>query len=245
MPSTLSGLALLAALLVPGFVYLERLESRQPAHEYTTLRETGQVLLSSLVSNSIVLILFAVVRAMMPHGTPDVGAWVRGGNVYLRHHYWELFAWGGAGLALSSGLAALLAVPPAWFARLVERVVKDPDAGIRRGVTQRRQPPIVHQSGWATVFHLDPERVPFVGVTLRDRTYIAGPLLSFSSQIEENGDRSLVLSSPVEIRHPGQEASQPFFGDTVVIGVGEISFMTVSYLREAPRSTPFTGIDCA
>lgn len=241
MPSTLSGLAILAALLIPGFIYLERLESRQPAHEYTALRETGQVLVASLVSNGLVLALFALIRALAPTLTPDAGALVRGGGDFFRLHYGELTAWASAGLAVSCGIAAALAVPPKWYSKLTERLVDNPESALRRAAARGRLQPITHHSGWSAAFNLDPERFPYLGVTLHDGTNLAGPLLSFSSQADESGNRSVSLSSPLRIRYPAEQADQAFFGDVLVVAASDINFLTVSYLPDAPEPTPYHG----
>lgn len=132
MPETLGGLAFFAALLVPGFVYLERRESRQAGQQLSPLRETGKILFASLACDAVVIALFAGLRALAPGVTPNVGALVRLGGAFWRDHYAQLALWGAAGLAASCSLAAVAAVPPAFVATLVRWIRPDSDSHARQ-----------------------------------------------------------------------------------------------------------------
>lgn len=232
MPETLGGLALFAALLVPGFVYLERRESRQAGQQLTSLRETGQILFASLASDAIVIGLLALVRAAAPGLTPDVGAFVRGGGAFGRTHYRELLAWGIPSLGAACALAALAAVPPRFVDGLAGLLRFDPGSPLRQEIGRRQRPRIVAESGWSAAFLAHPDRVPCVGVTLQDDTYLFGGLFSWNPEIEETADRSLILAGPVVVRPPGDSETQPLDADAVVVSAEQIRFVTVSYLPD-------------
>jgi len=72
VPETLGGLALFAAHVVPGFVYLERRESRQAGQQLSSLRETGQILFASLLCDSVIIALFAALRGLRPASPPTL-----------------------------------------------------------------------------------------------------------------------------------------------------------------------------
>lgn len=233
VPETLGGLALFAALLVPGFVYLERRESRQAGQQLTPLRETGQILFVSLACDSIVIGLFAVVRWLGPGLTPDVGEFVREGGAYGRAHYRGLLAWGLPSLGAACVFAALVAVPPRLVDRWVGLFRPDPESPSRQEIARRQRPRIVGESGWSAAFFLYPERSTHLGVTLQDGSYLYGRLLTHNPEVEETGNRSLILAAPIQMRCEGSEA-EPLDADSVVISAEQIRFLTVSYLPKTP-----------
>jgi hypothetical protein len=237
MPETLGGLALFAALLVPGFVYLERRESRQAGQQLSPLRETGQILFASLVCDAAVLGLLALFRALAPGLTPDVGAFVRGGGVFGRTHHRDLLAWGVPALGAACVLAAMVAVPPKFVGALAA-ALRSTESPLRQEIDRRQRPRIVAESGWSAAFLAHPDRVPCLGVTLQDDTYLFGRLFSWNPEIEETADRSLVLAGPVVIRSPGASATEALDADTVVISADQIRLVTVSYLPDVLAAIP-------
>ena len=72
----------------------------------------------------------------------------------------------------------------------------------------------------------------YVGLRLRDETYLDGPLLSFSSQIEENDQRSIKLGRPVRISFPSATEAEllPWDVDAVIVSASEIKMISVNYL---------------
>lgn len=238
MPETLGGLALFASLLIPGFIYLERRESRQAGQQLTPLREIGQILCASLLGDAIVIGLLAVVRWAGPDFSPDIGAFVREGGAYGRVHYRELLAWGLPALGAACILAAWAAVPPRLVAQGVAIFRPDSESPAREEIARRQRPRIVGESAWSAAFFLHPERSTHLGVTLQDGSYVFGRLLTHNPEVEETGNRSLVLMAPIAMRCEGGE-TEALDADTVVISAEQIRFLTVSYL---PR-TPVDGQD--
>jgi len=122
VPTTISSIFVFVAFLTPGFVYLTRTETRLPGRRYSPLRETATVLSASLITNSIVLAAFAVLRSTRPGDTPDVAAIIWEPRSYLQSHYVEVGLWSMALLAAATGLAAVLAVPPEWSRKVASRI---------------------------------------------------------------------------------------------------------------------------
>jgi len=232
MPTTVSSIFIFVALLVPGFVYLARTESRLPGQQYTALRETASIVSASLFSNLVVLAVFGILRASWPAATPDVGAIVRDPAVYFRAHYVEVTVWSAALLMVAIGVAAIAAVPPAWSESVAARTNVWPAPALRAAVARRRRSSIAPESGWGRAFHRHPDRVVHLGLRLRDGTYLYGRLLEFNAQIEESDDRSLQLAGPVEIRTPSADSTAPLDADAVLVGASEIKTITVHYLPE-------------
>ena len=233
MPTTISSLFVFVALLTPGFVYLTRTETRLPGRRYSPLRETATVLSASLITNSIVLAVFAVFRSIRPGDTPDVGAIIREPRTYLQNHYVEVTLWSLALLAAAAGLAAVLAVPPAWSHKLASRIKVWPSPIAEEFITNRRsRAPIRPESGWVTAFHEHEDRMVYVGLRLKDGTYLDGPLRFFSSQIEESGRRDIQLGRPVRIRTPSADKHEleSWDVDAVIVSAAEIKTISVHYL---------------
>ena len=84
MPTTLTGLLLFVVLLLPGFAYLIGKERHGTERRLSPFRETVAIVAASVTSELIVLVVFAGIRSLLPSITPDVGALIRHGGVYLR-----------------------------------------------------------------------------------------------------------------------------------------------------------------
>ncbi len=233
MPTTISSIFFFVAFLTPGFVYLTRTETRLPGRRYSPLRETATVLSTSLVTNTIVLAVFAALRSLRPGETPDVGAIVREPIAYLQSHYVEVWLWSVVLLVAAVGLAALLAVPPAWSRKLASRIQVWPGPIVEEFIANRRsRAPIRPESGWVTAFNEHEDRMVFLGLRLKDGTYLDGPLRYFSSQIEESGGRDIQLGRPVRIRTPSADKDdlEPWDVDAVIVSAAEIKTISVNYL---------------
>jgi len=232
MPTTVSSIFIFVALLMPGFVYLARTESRLPGQQYTALRETASIVSASLLSNILVLAAFEIVRTVWPGGTPDAGAIVRDPGDYFQAHYVDVTVWSAALLLLAIGVAAIAAVPPAWSESFAGRIDVWPAPPLRSAIARRRRSSISPESGWGSAFFRYPDRIVHLGLRLRDGTYLYGRLLEFNPQIEESDDRSLQLAGPVEIRTPTADRVELLDADAVVIAASEVKTISVHYLPE-------------
>ncbi len=223
MPTTLSSLLIFVALLTPGFVYLVRTETKLSGQEHTALRETGVVVSVSLVANVFAVGLLLILRALAPDNTPDLEAFITDPGGYFDKHVLEVTVWTGCLTLLAVGLAAFVAVPPAWSDRI-------PIQWVQNEVGRRRRSSIAQESGWVNAFHRYPERRVHLGLTLLDETYLFGPLVKFNTQLDETSDRSLQLGNPIRIRTPKGNELTPLVADVVIVSAGQIKMMTIHYL---------------
>ena len=99
VPTTLSGLLLFVVLLLPGFAYIVGRERHITGQQFSPFRETAVVVAASVSSELVVLVVFAIVRTLLPSLTPNVGALVRDRGGYLRGngaqagHYGQVAIW--------------------------------------------------------------------------------------------------------------------------------------------------------
>jgi hypothetical protein len=114
MPTTLTGLLLFVALLLPGFAYVVGKERNGTGQQLTPFRETAAAVAASISFELIVLAIFALIRILWPSQTPDVGALMRDSRSYLlgssghAGHYGQVALWATGMLALSVFLAYLV-----------------------------------------------------------------------------------------------------------------------------------------
>ena len=230
MPTTVGGLLLFVTLLTPGFVYLAITETRLPRRQYSALRETGKIVSVSLLTNSVVLGAFGLVRSLWPEVTPDIGEFIREPTAYFRGNYLEIMVWGAVLLLVSVAVAAVLAILTTWSERLLARVERQPGPWIYSKIAQRRRTRIAQESGWGTAFLRHPDRRVHLTLRLTDGTLLYGPLREFNSQIEETDDRSLQIAAPVEMRTPSGDKLTDVDADAVIVAANQIKTIFVHYL---------------
>jgi hypothetical protein len=182
MPDTFLGLALFVALLAPGICFVLIREARVPQRELSALRETAAIALVSFAADTIVLIGFGIFRSRWPDATPDVPELIDAPKAYISGHL-ALVGWWALGLLL---VACLIAVLVATRAKLDT---------IRLG-------PIQHVSAWYRLLHPGGSE-KFCGCFLDDESWVGGYVSSFSTDVDETGDRDLVLSAPIRYRAKG------------------------------------------
>jgi len=238
IPNTVIGVLITVALLTPGFVYLETRERRHPGVKYSALRESSHVIVMSLVSLVASGVFFAMIRAAAPAHTPDIGSYVRQGNVYAEQHYLQTALWFIGTLVVACAFAAVVAVPPSWVGRLVGRLPNDLGETFATWVERRRGNGTIRQhSGWHTAFNLHPTSERWLDVVLIDGTSFHGRLGSASTQIEESPDRDLVLAAPIQVRSIGTEEWTSLQAGTLVISAARISYMTVQYVSPPEKDS--------
>ncbi len=219
LPESLLGVLLVVILLAPGFCFVTRRDRQFPARSPGVLHETAELVVVSVACNMMALALLGLLRVALPRLTPDIGRLAREGAAYVRVEYVVLIGWGAALLVVSCALA-LLFVPPRWLTKLLPESVRS---------RFPHNPPIEHNSSWSRLFLLEPERLVYLQCELVDGTLIAGTLFAFNPQIDESGDRELVITSP-EMRRNEGHALQPIDAASVAIAARSIRYMTVSYL---------------
>ena len=231
MPTTIGSLVVFIAFLTPGFVYLARRETRFPTKRYSTIRETSTVVSTSLLFNGIVVGVFTVMRYLWPGITPNVGAIIHDAQPYFQDHYASILLWSGTLFVVSVCLAWRWAVPPRWIHKLIrwaavhapKRWKKPLQEWSEEGQGNRIKP----VSAWGYAFRDDQDHRVYVGLRLKDGTYLYGPLAAFNSQLEENDERGLVLDRPVKIRTPSEKELEDWDTDAVIVSAGEIKTLSV------------------
>lgn len=221
MPTTLLSLVLFVVLLVPGFAYTLRRERLTSARSISTFRETVSLAFVSIVADTIVLLIFALLRAVVPAWTPDVGALVRAPGQYAQVHYAELIGWSAGLLVIATMLAT--AAAGGWQRRIAERL------GRRRAAEPMREHE-AYLSGWALLFSENPGTLVHLGCFLDDGSYVAGRLRSYSRAADDVADRELTLTGPIVYRAPEGKAAAPLSDvGAAAISARHLVLLTVSY----------------
>lgn len=182
MPTTIGGLLIFGAFLVPGFLYYMQRRSRVPQRSLSPLVETAALTTVSMVTNVVALGLFGITRAVWPNHTPDIRRLFLEGSRYAAPRLGYLLIWGAAILIVSSTFALAFGMRPWPLATLVERFT----------------PVIVDVSAWYHVFDEGPPGAKvYVGCDLRDGSYIGGLLDWYSTEVHETADRDFVIAEPI------------------------------------------------
>jgi hypothetical protein len=219
VPTTIGGLLIFGALLVPGFLHYMQRRSRVPQRSLSPLVETATLTTVSLATNAVSIALFGLIRAMWPKHTPDVRLLFVEGLAYAAPRLGYLLLWGGGILIVSSALAITLAVRPRPIGTLVERFT----------------PAIVDVSAWYHVFDEGPaEALVYVGCDLRDGSYVGGLLDWYSTEVHETADRDFVIAEPITYRPPDGSEDRTIEGfSRLVLSARDVARLYVSYVDPA------------
>lgn len=231
VPSTVLGLVVFVVSLAPGLAFVLLRERVGSKEKLSPFRETAVVLCVSIAAAVATLAAFAIVRALAPSITPDVGRLVSDPAAYVRTSYVVLFWWGAGLLAVATAGAGLAG------------------AGVLRRVMARVPGididpyPKAHASGvsaWWFAFQDQlrdlPEASVFLDCQLTDGSYVGGYLLSFSTVAEDSGDRELTLAaregSPITFRPAGARTAEARDGvGAVIVSAAHIRLIFVSYVE--------------
>ena len=218
MPTTLTGLLLFIVLLLPGFAYVVGRERYGPERHPSAFRETVAIVVTSVISEIAVLILFAIARSLWPSVTPDVGKLVRGGSAYLRDNYRELAIWGIGLLALAVALAYASSTPA-----VRQVAAKLPFLG-----------PYAHERGgsaWWQLFRYEVKgRDVYVGCVLDDGSYVGGRLKTWNKSADDDPDREFVLMAPIIYRPPEDDEERNYPVSGLSVAARRIVTLFVSYM---------------
>lgn len=206
MPTTLTGLALLIVMLLPGFAFVVARERAGTDRRPTPFRESGAVVFASVVAELVTLVIFALIRGLWPRVTPDVGRLVREQHDYARAHYAELGWWAVALLITACLIAAT--------------------GGLIIG---RRPHPSAMSAWWVMFDRWFPGENPIVGCILEDGSYIEGRQASYNVGSDDLPDRDLILVEPIKYRTPGGTEARLYPASGVCISARRIMSMFVTY----------------
>lgn len=229
VPSSLVGLLMFVVLLAPGFAYAIRRERSIPAAQESAFRETLQVIATSLICVSFVVVAFFVARVFWP-SLPDVIGLIQGTRSaalsQLRDLYWWPFALLGAATILG-----FVAADP----RLAKRMGQMARWAPARAVLGTARTDIQPHSAWYRVLHMhddDPGQI-HVGLELDNGAYVQGRLSSLNVLPEETGDRDILLHAPLSLRTT-RGTEHVLSTQYLVASARHIRRMDVSHLREEP-----------
>jgi hypothetical protein len=236
MPTTVFGLLLTIPLLLPGLAYTLREEHGAPGNELSAFRESALVLLVSTAADTTALLVFSVIRALLPHLTPDVGQLIRSPGNYARTSYGALVVWG---CLLLIG-ATLLAVKAADRGSRLHAQLTAAARLARVSPTQSTEgEPFA--SAWWLLLSQPADIAVSVGCYLDDGSYVFGRIRSWNRAIIEAADRDLVLAGPVEYR--GQSDNESHILDNasaVVVSARNIRLLMVRYEALSPNPSAQT-----
>ncbi|MGI9119268.1 MAG: DUF6338 family protein [Acidimicrobiales bacterium] len=217
MPTTFVGLLISVAFLTPGFLHAAQRRALAPQGERSVLMETTEVVSLSLVTNGCAAALFGIVRSVWPSHTPDLGAILRSGSTYSIDHLPYVVGWGAAVLAGSCLLAIVLA-RSAW---------------LRGAVSKRLTPVILESSAWCESLNAPDGTYPHAGIEFADGSFLSGRVVWFSTDLEETGDRELVLGPPLVLRAATGVGALDV--QRVVVAARDMRRMDVTYIT-APEA---------
>ena len=231
MPASFVGLLIFIGFLTPGFLYAGQRRALVPQAERSPLMETAAVVSVSLATNAVVVALFGVVRWLVPGHTPDVGALLRSRADYAVDHLPYLLGWATVLLVGSCAIAV-------GAARMDSYVPKDNVWGRVLDRLQRGKgrldavlpPVIVESSAWCETLRARPGNYVHAGLELVGGGYVSGRVVWFSTNLEESGDRELVLGPPLQLR-TAKGVIEPAV-DRVVVSAREIRRMDVDQFRD-------------
>jgi hypothetical protein len=226
MPSTFGGLLIFVAFLTPGFIYYIQRRRWVPQRSESSLVETARLVSISVLTNLIAFGVFAFYRWQNPHHAPDVSLIATTGWQYVRARPGYMLLWAALLVVASSIIAFGLAALP------------------KLGLSLKwLSPDIVDESSW---YYALADEVPkgqrtFVGLDLRDGTYISGYVDWFSTEIDEVADRDLTLvaavGAPLVFKREG--ISEDLDAARMIVSARDIVRMYVSYvpIPIAPKKT--------
>jgi hypothetical protein len=223
VPSTLAGFVLFIIGLAPGLAFVLAQQRVAPHQTLSTFRETALVVCVSLAIDVVVLAVFAGVRAIRPHGTPDVGRLVRDPVSYLRESYLLVFWWSVALLAVAVALAA-------WVGSGVARRMVSRLPGV--SLAARANPHESRSSAWWLLFREKRDVRVHLGCNLVDGSFVSGWLLSYNMSADDVADRDITLAAPIYYRPPGaSEVDEVARTSAVIVSARQLSVLFVSHQR--------------
>ena len=220
MPSTLFALAVLVILVLPGAVFAVQTDKRLPTRELSPLRELSVIAGVGVLCDSIILLIFGVIRAAFPKITPDVGSIERLGMAYVKLHFVSIGWWAICLFLASCGLAYA-------FGKFSSKTARDEDP-------ER----ITFESQWWRLFHnIYPEAYRYVGCHLQDDSYISGYLVGYSVNADETPDREISLGAPISYRpSAANQATELKDVAAVTVSARQLKFLTVTYTYFHPAT---------
>jgi hypothetical protein len=258
LPTTLAGLLIAIIFLTPGFVHYVQRRRQVPQRELSGLVELATLTTTSVATNAVALGVFAAIRNWWPNDTPNPEKLLLDGTQYAAPHLGLLILWGIAFVVFSTGLALLVGRRPRWLRWLLPKdlfpgPIVDVSAWYQAfdqlAIVRRERPPSWWNNPerwwrrierrWKTRRSLASKSLKkrvFLGLDLRDGSYVSGYLDWFSTDINETADRDVMLAAPITLIRNGLKADVEF--ERILVSARDIVRIFVDYLSEegAPGS---------
>lgn len=215
MPTTFVGLLIFVAFLTPGFLHAAQRRALAPRGERSTLMETTAVVSISLATNAVAAAVFGLVRWRLPAHTPNVGQILRAKSSYWIDHLPYVLSWASLLLTCSCALA----------------VVAARSEGLRRFLTRAFTPVIIESSAWCETLAAMKGSYPHAGLELADGSFVSGRVVWYSTDLEETGDRDLVLGPPLQIR--AADGITQLDVQRVIVAARDIRRIDVTYVIDS------------
>ena len=242
-PTSLLGIVLSLAFLTPGFVFLQRRELRHPSRQYSVLRETSIVVVTSSALNAVSFLLLLLPSELI--SSPSMNRLFGEGGSYfaLRHRRWLI--WGATWLVLSCVLAFYVAVPPRFrrtgvgesSGRLASDTASNPllRERWRSWTRSQRGTAQLSATGWSMALDRDcgTDEVCRVGIVDVDGRYLEGDLVRFSPNLDEDAHRSITLGGPLRLRNPDGAEIHDLTQHRLVVAADRVALLYVSYLKRS------------
>jgi len=229
VPTTIIGLLIFVVLLTPGFCFaLRRERGRHPYRTRSAFREIAELLLAGLAIDFGILLLFAVLRILVPGHTPDVGQLIRTGKTYFSKNYGYLLAWA-AILWVVACLTAYIAAAIEWTEIRPVRFALKRFPKLRTLIeTEKGRQPV---SAWWKAFEYGggDEITRRVFCRLDDGTRIEGDSWSYNPSDNEVDDRSFTLTAPITVAEPESSPMHTDFG-MIVVSARRLQYLYVRYI---------------
>jgi hypothetical protein len=227
MPTTPLALLLFIALLAPGFAFALARERDVPERRVSVFRETTAIALASVTFNALVLVLFAILRTVLPNRTPDVGELIRKPREQIPAKYDQFALWAFGLLVVSILLAYTSARFLRWWGGRKFRS--------RGGASLR--------SAWYLLAEQHPDRRLFASCILDDGSYVAGNVKTYNWGDEEDADRDLGLDGPtIDYRAAGETEITKWPVGAALVSARNIRVLAFSFLPQE-NSSPTAAAD--
>lgn len=211
IPGTLLGLAVLAACIVPGFVFISVAERRRTQIPRSSLVEATELLgigaITSLVSVALVA---GLARGIHLYDAKELADRPR---LYALESPFRVLA--------PCAFVFLLSCAIAWIAArcLLRREARvfDPGGAVWTQLLHTKRPS---------------DKVVLAQVEMRDGTYVTGYVTSFS--MGDGPDRELAINGPISVQRPGETTPTNVLADFVLFREGDIVRVLGGYHDSAP-----------
>ena len=215
MPTTVVSLLIFVALTVPGLLHYIQRRRLADQPQFSALVEAGTLATVSLVTDGFGVLVFSLLRIWIPSHSPDVDRLIEQGWQYAAPRIGYLVLWGFGFVAVSSALAILWAVKPGPLSKIPFDLVPD----------------FADTTAWTYQFRTAPPKSStYVGCDLADGTFVSGLLAWYSTSLDEDSERGLILAEPLSVVKDGKQVKSEF--QRIVLSAKDIKAIYVSYVTQ-------------